>query len=158
MINSRLPSNLVNTASTLHSKSLRIYGDGGSLTLRRLVMAIRTHHTIFLYLCPVFYIFPFGPGQIPCHTEGGGCTWGLMLVTIGWVGTDTDHPSPDTRGDQCLSTVSTLARVFSDCYRCSLEPFTIYFLPNPSFSQSCPIPKRCGICDLLTVCCLTLSV
>ena len=106
----------------------------GSLTLRRLVMAIKTHHTIFLYLCPVFYIFPFGSGQILCHTEGGGCTWRLKLVTIGWVGTDTDHPSPDTGGDQCLSTVSTLPRVFSDCYQGSLEPFTIYFLPNSSVS------------------------
>ena len=117
----------------------------GSLNVRSLAMAISSHHGAWDHISVslsqhrwlqlrdyVLHIHSvLGLDKYPWHGRRG---LHLILVTLGWVGADTDHPSSDTGGDQCLSTVSTLPRVFSDCYQGSLEPFTIYFLHNPSVS------------------------
>ena len=156
MINSRLPSNFVNT---LRSKSPRVYGDwileceefsdGHQVSSRimrpYLCIFVPTSVTTAAWLC-FTYSLSFGPGQIPCDTEGGGCTWdswpsGGRGLTL------TIHPQ--IPGWPMSVNCRNITRVFSeqtkkwDCYLNNLD--TTFQIP------------RAAVSDLLTEC-LTESV
>ena len=156
MINSRLPSNFVNT---LRSKSPRVYGDwileceefsdGHQLSSRSmrpyLCIFVPTSVTTTAWLC-FTYSLSFGPGQIPVtrkagaaletrdHRVGGGWHWPSILRYRGW-----------PMSVNCRN----ITRVFSeetkkcDCYLSNLD-------------TNLPIP-RAAVSDLLTDS-LTLSV
>ena len=145
MINSRLPSNFVNT---LRSKSPRVYGDwileceefsdGHQVSSRSmrpyLCIFVPTSVTTTAWLC-FTYSLSFGPGQIPRDTEGGGCTWdswpsGGRGLTL------TIHPQ--IPGWPMSVNCRNITRVFSeqtkkwDCYLSNLD--TTFQIPRASCS------------------------